>query len=250
MKATLRIAAAQFPVSSNMGRNARYIESLTTDAARSGADIILFPETALPGYKVSLDDAGWGMLHEHEAELFELASSQKIWIVLGSMRQVGRGLPRNCLHVISDTGQLAGSYDKRRLYRQEKDLYTPGTGPLVVDINGHKCGFLICYDNCFPELYHAYRERKVRVLFHSFYNAGNSKASSIANLMSGILIARAADNQMWIAASNSSRRYSPLRASVTRPDGSVVKAQRSTGLVIDEYPTAQLGWTYDNTLSP
>jgi hypothetical protein len=88
---------------------------------------------------------------------------------------------------------------------------------------------------------------EVGLLFHSFHNAGNREVTSMKDLMLAILIVRAADNQMWISASNSSKRYSPLAACIVRPDGSMIKSRRNiAGIVIDNYPNAELGWTYDN----
>jgi len=100
------------------------------------------------------------------------AGSLGIWVVLGSIRHAGSQLPRNCLYVISSRGEIVGVYDKQRLYKAEKTHYSAGNTHLVVEINGFRCGFLICYDNCFPELYEPYRDRGVGLLFHSFHNAG------------------------------------------------------------------------------
>ncbi len=251
MKPSLRIAASQFPVSGSIPRNARYIQAQMKEAAIKGVQVIQFPETALSGYGPahfkSLENYQWDILDHHTREICELASTLNLWVVLGSTRQVDRELPRNCVHVISNTGVIVGSYDKQRLYRGEKKYYSPGNEPLVIEINGFKCGFLICYENCYPALYDVYRNMEVGLLFHSFYNAGNVKATSIKDLMLAILIVRAADNRMWISASNSSKRYSPLSACIVRPDGSMVQSKRhAAGMVIDDYPKAELGWTYDN----
>lgn len=251
MKPYLRIAASQFPVSGNIARNARYIQAQMKEASAKRVQVIQFPETALSGYGPAHFDSfknfEWDLLDLHTRKICELASSLNLWVILGSMRQVEGELPGNCAHVISNMGEVAGSYDKQRLYSNDKKYYSSGNKPLVIEINGFKCGFLICYDNCFPELYEAYRDLDVGLLFHSFYNAGNVKATSIKDLILAIQIARAADNQMWISSSNSSKRYSPLPACIVRPDGSMVKAKRhAAGIVIDDYPMADLGWTYDN----
>jgi hypothetical protein len=66
-------------------------------------------------------------------------------------------------------------------------------------------------------------------------------------LMLANLIVRAADHGFWIAASNSSQPYCPLSACLVRPDGSMVRSRRHlTGIVVDDFPSAELGWTYDN----
>ena len=252
MSTLLRIAAAQFPVSGSIARNARYIKAQLEEAAGLGAQVVHFPETALPGYApnhpTSWETCDWDALDAQTHMICERAACLDLWVVLGSVRSAGRDLPRNCLQVISSKGQIEGIYDKQRLYAREKRFYSQGAEPLMLDINSVKCGFLICYDNCYPELYEAYRALGVELIFHSFHNAGNRGATSIKDLMMASLMVRAADNRMWICASNSSKRYSPLPACIVRPDGSTVRARRNrTSLAIDTYPSAKLGWTYDNS---
>jgi deaminated glutathione amidase len=252
MNSSLRIAAAQFPVSGDITRNARYIHAQIKEAAKQRADVVHFPETALSGYAPqhfsSLANYPRDVLDAQTLAICKAAKAHNLWIVLGSMRQLDGGLPSNCLLVISAHGEFEGIYVKQRLYAVEKQFYSPGAGPCVVIINGFKCGFLICYDNCYPELYDAYRRLDAGLIFHSFHNAANRRATSIKDLMLANLIVRAADNRMWISASNSSKRYSPLSACIVRPDGSMRRARRhATALVVDDYPNAKLGWTYDNS---
>ncbi len=249
----LRIASAQFPVSGNIDSNLTYIHKLIHQATQKDVQVILFPEGALPGYGPkhfdSFEGYSWDRLEEHTQNVCEAAKAHNIWVILGSMRRSADALPKNCTHVISSEGKIVGTYDKRRLYNREKEFYSSGDHPLIIEIGGYKCGFLICYDNCYPELYEEYRSAGVGLLFHSVFNAGNSKETGIKDLGVANLIVRAADHQMWIAASNSSTRYSPLASSIVRPDGSMKRAKRHiTSLVIDDYPIAELGWTYDNRL--
>jgi len=113
-------------------------------------------------------------------------------------------------------------------------------------LHGVRCGFLICYENCFPSLYEEYRRMGVRLVFHSFFHAENARETAIRHLMAATLLVRAADNGLYISASNSSAPYSPLPACVVRPDGSSVRAKRHmSAIVVDDYPCPELGWTYD-----
>lgn len=251
MSSSLRIAAAQFPVTDNIVRNADYVKKLTLQAVSKGANVIQFPEAALSGYGPkhfpTLENYPWDRLRDHLQIVCEMAASKGIWIILGAMRRSNEESPRLCLHVISDTGEIVGTYDKQRLYKREKEMFAAGSESLAIGIRGFLCGFLICYDNCFPELYEAYRKMGVGLLFHSFYNAGNSGKTAIQDLMLASLMVRAADNQICISASNSSEPYSPLCACIVRPDGSVIRSRRNvTGMAIDDYPAAKLGWAYDN----
>ena len=253
MKSSLRIASSQFPVSGSITRNARYIAAQMKEAAEKGAQLIHFPEASLtgwgPSHFESFKNYNWEGLDHHVEKICELSLSLNLWVVLGLMRPIKNGLPRNCIQVISNKGSVAGIYDKQRIYEAEKGYYSSGNKPLVIEINGFKCGFLICYDSCFPELYEVYRDMGVGLLFHSFYNAGTrkAKASRFKDICTANLIVRAMDNQMWISASNSSKRYSPLSACVVRPDGTIIHSRRNVaGIVIEDYPIAELGWTYNN----
>ncbi len=236
-----------------MDANLRYIREYVSRASDQGATIVHFPEVALPGY-ARLDFASflhfdWQKLFDHTETIMALAKHLKVWIVLGSCRQVSKKeKPRNCLHVISCSGEIIATYDKRKLYGKEVISYSKGSTPLTVTINGTKCGFLICYDSCFPRLYESYRKQGVQLLFHSYYNAKNEGAgTSLDDLILAQLRTRAADNQMWISASNSSARHSRLPACIARPDGSVLSTRRHIpGIVTHNVPDTELGWTYDN----
>ena len=253
MNVFLRIAASQFPVSHDMAKNFEYIKKQIVDASEKAVEVIHFPETALPGYlsfsNGNSSEFDWNTLESLTGTICNLALSNKIWVILGSIRKEKGQLPRNCICVISNSGKISGYYDKQRLYKGESEFYSAGKSPLVVNIKGHKCGFLICYDNAFPELYKPYKKMGVGLLFHSYHNAGNKHKTSIKNLMDANLLVRSADNQVWISASNSSKPYSPLPATIARPDGSANRGERhSTCIVIEDYPKAKLGWTYDNTI--
>jgi deaminated glutathione amidase len=253
MTPTLRFAACQFPVSGNMTANLRYMLRYMHRASDAGADIVHFPEAALPGYAgldfSSFSDFDWQALGRNVEEIKSWAERLKIWVVLGSCRQgAKRRKPKNCLHIISRSGDVVATYDKRRLFGKEVKLYSEGVSPVTLTVNGMKCGFLICYDSCFPVFYESYRRKGVQLLFHSYYNAKNEGAgTSLDDLILAQLRTRAADNSMWISASNSSARHSRLPACIARPDGYVRSTRRHVaGIILHDIPDTDLGWTYDN----
>ncbi|WP_408629849.1 nitrilase-related carbon-nitrogen hydrolase [Amycolatopsis aidingensis] len=71
-------------------------------------------------------------------------------------------------------GDLVERYDKRFCAGDPDgrtgDLahYSPGDHPSTWEINGLRCGALICYDYRYPELYREYAKAGVRLMFHSF----------------------------------------------------------------------------------
>jgi predicted amidohydrolase len=142
---------------------------------------------------------------------------------------------------------MVGTYDKQQLTPAESAWYTSGNGFLVVTINGIKCGFLICYELCFPDLFEAYRKEDVQLIFHSCHTVSRRPRPLFQELTVAQLRTRAADNQMWIAASTSSARYSFSTACLARPDGSIRCSRRHVnGLLLHDFPDTKLDWTYDN----
>ncbi len=248
----LRIAICQFPVSCNIARNAKFVRRFMKEAADAGAQIVHFPETALSGYGRSdftpLSTDNWQELKECTQEIVNLAGRLGLWVVLGSCRKVmDREKPANCILAISNTGRIVGTYDKRQLTPSESAWYTPGNDFLVITINEIKCGLLICYEACFPDLFEAYRKKGVRLIFHSCHNVSGKPKPLFQELTLAQIRTRAADNQMWISDSNSSSRYSFSTACIARPDGSVRCSRRHVaGILLHDFPDTELGWTYDN----
>jgi predicted amidohydrolase len=246
----LRVAICQFSVSCDIANNAKFIHRFMKEAAEVAAHVVHFPETALSGYGRSDFTASgtdnWQELENHTQGIINLAGKLGLWVVLGSCRE-GREKPANCIHVISDTGRIVGTYDKRQLTPSESAWYTPGNDALVITINDIKCGFLICYEACFPDLFEAYREKGVQLIFHSCHNVSGKPRPLFQELTLAQIRTRAADNQMWISSSNSSARYSFSIACIARPDGSVCRSRRHiNGLLLHDFPDTNLGWTYDN----
>jgi predicted amidohydrolase len=252
MNQKLRIASCQFPVSCDIASNAKFIHRFMKKAAESEADVIHFPETALSGYErtdfTPSNSDNWQRLEEQAQEIANLAGKLGLWVALGSCRKItGMEKPANCIHVISDRGQIVGTYDKQMLTPSEFAWYTPGNGFLFVTINGIKCGFLICYELCFPDLFETYRKKDVQLIFHSCHNVSRSPKPLFQEFTLAQIRTRATDNQMWISGSTSSARYSFSKTCMARPDGSVRSLRKhSNGILLHDFPDTDLGWTYDN----
>lgn len=248
----LRIATCQFPVSGNISGNAKFIRRFMRKAADDDAHLVHFPETALPGYGRSdftpSSTDNWLELEDYTNEIVKLAGALNLWVALGSCRRVaGSKKPANCIYIISNTGQIVGTYNKQKLTPSETAWYTPGSGFPVVTINDFKCGFLICYEACFPALFETYRNQGVQLIFHSCHNVSGKPKPLLKELALAQIRTRAADNQIWISGANSSARHSFSTACVARPDGSVRSLKRHfAGNLLYDFPDVKLGWTYDN----
>ncbi|MDX9972992.1 MAG: carbon-nitrogen hydrolase family protein [FCB group bacterium] len=252
----LKVAVCQFAVSDCMELNAARIRTFTEEAAAEGANVIHFPEGALSGYRLhkscsSHEDFDWARLRAETEYIQEWARKNRIAIVLGSCHYLNASdKPTNCLYIISRTGRIVERYDKHMLFKREQDVHTAGTRLVTVTLNGIRCGFLVCYDSCFPPLFEEYKRMGVELMFVSLHNADNNGgACPIDSLLEAQFRVRAADYGMWICVSNSSARHCRLPACIVKPDGSVRSLRRhNSGLLYHEFPDDILGWTYDNRL--
>lgn len=121
------------------------------------------------------------------------------------------------------------------------------------EIDGVRCGTLICHEYRYPELHREYKRLGVELVFHSYYTCNFNKKQTrqmqeiVGKEYHGLnpgktlpeitmpagMHARAADNYMWISASNTSKRDSGWPSFVVRPDGVIVnRLRRNTPSVL------------------
>lgn len=253
----LKVATCQFPVSGDVDQNAEYIKKFMMEASANNADIVHFSEASLSGYArvdfPSFENYDWDKLRKHTQDIMGLAKEQGLWVVLGSAHYLSaEEKPTNCLYLISSAGEIVDRYDKSMCTGGDLKAYTSGNHLVTVDLKGVRCGLLICYDSCFPEMYNVYRHQGVTVMFHSFYNARHSGKTILDEIIPAEIRVRASDNLMWVVANNSSAEYSSWPTCIARPDGSLTALERGVpGILYRSFPDKQVtdefrSWTHNN----
>lgn len=209
LQGKIRIASCQFPVSDQIGDNARWIMDQMSAAHDSGAQVAHFPECALSGYPgvdlMTMEDFEWGVLYLYTDSIMRLADELDMWVILGSIHALGAGYrPMNSLYVIDPAGRIIERYDKRFCTGGDLKFFSAGDHFSTFEINGIKCGLLICFDVRFPELYREYRKLEVELIFQSFYNARQKPGGIHPKIMPLTAQARAATNHFYMSLTNSS----------------------------------------------
>lgn len=223
----LAVATCQFPVSADISENAHWIRRQMSAARLQHADVVHFPECALSGYAgtdyKTMDEFNWDTQKKELESILRLAKELHVWVVLGATHRLsGDNKPHNSLYVINDSGKIIDRYDKRFCTKGDLKHFSPGDHFVTFEINGVKCGCLICYDIRFPELYRQYQKDGVRLMFHSFYNARQKEGSIHPKIMPPTAQARAATNNMFLSVNNSCAQRSWQSIFVT-PDGLIEK---------------------------
>lgn len=278
--ATIRVATCQFPVSSDVDENERWVAQQIATAAARGVDVAHFPEGALSGYAgvdfASFEGFDWRRLTVATERLLGLADQLSIWVVLGSAHRLSPpNKPHNSVYVVDRAGEIVDRYDKRFCSGDPDgssgDLahYSAGDHACIWEIDGVRCAALICHDYRYPELLRDYTRLGVDVVFHSFHaaNAPPELVDSIGEhigaphrrfnpaptftypgiTMPAAMTAAAASSHVWISCSNSSARESMWPAFFVRADGITIgRLRRNTpGVLISSVDTEQM--LYDST---
>ncbi|MFD1678084.1 carbon-nitrogen hydrolase family protein [Alicyclobacillus fodiniaquatilis] len=187
----------------NLARIKSYIKA----AAKRGADIILFPETALTGY--GIDDEHPDMQKQNAEtipgpatdEIAELTQMYGVFVVLGMPERdgVNDDILYNSAAVIGPEGVIGG-YRKIHPAGTESKWAAKGTDPLLFSTPWGPVGVGICYDTyCFPELARYYAALGARLYLNP---TAVSDIEGWKELYYTQLKSRAIENAMYVASSN------------------------------------------------
>ena len=228
----LKIANVQFEVTGDIDTNFRRMARWIARAAGQGAELVHFSETALTGYYrvhlKNLQGIDRDLLARRSSELKALAAEYGIWLAYGSTFFArGNKKPFNSLHLVSPGGEELCRYDKIFLTDTDARAYSPGNRLVTVRIKEFKVGLTICFDMRFPELFRRYMSEKVNLLLISSYQAGGPRAAHMRVVAPSNLITRAAENGIYLSASNTSEAPSWHEAMIIRFNGQILaKARR------------------------
>lgn len=243
----LKIATSQFAVNSDIEKNLSIIKRQINTAAMKGAHLIHFCECSLSAYGgidfPNYSEENTQQIQKGIAKICELAQLHNIWVIFGSHIFEGEiEKPFNSLFVINNKGKIEHRYDKRFLAQFDLDWYSAGKKPGLFEINGIKCGLLICHEWRYPELYRQYYKLGVNILFQSWYDGNYSEqeyleeGKNLGEVIPGFVRGNAANNKLWVSAANTCKKQQGFPAFVCRPDGFITgKLKRNTtGILFSE----------------
>src|SRR6266511_3451939 len=197
----MRVAVAQMePKLGEKGRNLEACLARLEEAAGAGAELLVLPECALPGYM--FDSAEEAMPFAEEipgasTEVLEQACRRLgVHVVCGLLERDG-DLLRNAAVLVGPDG-LVGSYRKTHLPFLGVDRFTaPGDELHVFDTPLGRIGLEICYDLRFPEVTRTLALRGAEIVAHptNFPMAAKVQTELIT-------LARAAENRIYLLTAN------------------------------------------------
>jgi NAD+ synthase (glutamine-hydrolysing) len=151
----MRIALAQQnQVLGDLAGNARALLGAIRTGREAGASLVVTPELSLCGYPPEDLLLRPAFLDACASELNAIASEVRGVIALVGFPERSAGARYNAVAVVRD-GRVADVYRKQRLPNytvfDEDRYFQPGTAPCVFDVDGVRCGLVICEDCWFEE---------------------------------------------------------------------------------------------------
>ena len=146
----MRVSAIQMDMKfADPAYNFKHAEELIREAAASKPDVIVLPETWNTGFfpkenlKELSDKDGAAVKDMCSA----LARELNVNIVAGSASNVKNDKVYNTAYVFDRQGACIAEYDKTHLFTPmgEHDYYEAGTHVTTFELDGKKCGIIICY---------------------------------------------------------------------------------------------------------
>jgi predicted amidohydrolase len=177
----------------------------TMEAAKQGANIIVFPELALTSY------SGFptGMAYQLSEPIpgpstktvQKIASKHSVYVAFGMIERDGSKL-YNAVPFIGPTGVL-GVYRKVHPAKFAESWVTPGDSYPLIQTPWGPIGIGICYDNyCFPEVPRIYALRGARIHLNVTAFPQFPDAKDYWDFYITTLGARSIENNMFIASAN------------------------------------------------
>ncbi len=223
------------------------IELWAERAGAIGANLVCFPELCTTGSAPGpVADVAEPIPGPTTERLSGLAARHGYWMVVGMPEaSPDGGGPYNSAVVIGPSGSIVSVYRKVYLFSGERELFTRGQQPCLVDLPFARAAVTICYDFIFPGYISGLVDRGAELILHptnwltaeSWVELGYDQQEYRA-----VGVARAVENTVWFLSANrygpcdESARFSSIgQSSIIAPWGRVLaEVEDGEGLAVAE----------------
>lgn len=150
----MRIALGQLLSTTELAANLGLVADLTSQAARAGAEVVVFPEATMCSFARPRADAAEPFDGPWASTVRSIATAAGITVVVGMFTTTDSPQVHNTLLV---TGGTEARYDKIHLFDAlgyaESRQIRAGNHAVDFSLAGHTIGLATCYDVRFPQLF-------------------------------------------------------------------------------------------------
>jgi predicted amidohydrolase len=241
---TIRIGVAQVTQTPDLERNCDKALEYIELAAAKGVELLCFPETHLPGYRVGMlmPEAPCNAqgLAQATEQIAARCRELSMGVILGTETPNPGGKPFNSALVLDQDGTPLALHHKSKLTPKDATAYAPGTGPTQFEFKGIAMGLVICYEAFrFPNTTRSLARTGAQIVFHPQFNHVLPGMAWKLPVQEALIVARAAENTLYFVSANMSHPRNNCRSLVVAPDGLIQQASvlgQETLLVADLDP--------------
>jgi len=186
----IKIAAAQMACSRNLAENTRRILRLMTRAAGEMADVVVFPELAVTGFREEdVLAADPSTLEAVLEQMRDEARRRKIHVILG-MPYFSGGQRKNCAFVLGDDGGVKTRYDQ--IVVDRGDLFRGGTSTRAMwfTVKGVRSIVTVGGDANWVEIADLAANRGMILHFHLCYESDSPEGGATLRKQKNLLFLR------------------------------------------------------------
>ncbi|GLH40260.1 carbon-nitrogen hydrolase family protein [Pseudomonas moraviensis] len=204
-----------------------------------GADLLVLPEMFITGYNIGAEAVSTlAEVYNGEwaQQIGRIAKAAGLAIVYGYPERTAEGHIYNAVQLIDAHGERLCNYRKSHLFGDlDRSMFSPGEAELpVVELDGWKLGFLICYDLEFPE-----NARRLALAGAELIVVPTANMIPFDFVADVTVRARAFENQCYVAYANYCGHEGDIQycgqSSVAAPDGSrIALAGLDEALIVGE----------------
>jgi N-carbamoylputrescine amidase len=206
MSRQLTVALAQLCWSADPARNRERSLTLAEEGFAGGADVVLLPELAVPGYTTerSVLAGAAEALDGPTIQAWQRAAGAGGGYIAGGFCERAGDRLFNTAVIVSGDGVLA-HYRKTHLFSSEKTVFTPGDiGLPVLTTSRASFGLCICYDLRFVEVLRILALQGAEMILVPSawvrgFDRGAFAGSSLPGQLAGVLV-QANLNQIFVSA--------------------------------------------------
>ena len=218
----MRVALYQCPpLPLDVAGNLKRLHQLAQEA--NDADLLVLPEMFLTGYNIGMEAVG--ALAEAQdgpsaQSIATLAKNSGVAILYGYPERGADGQIYNAVQLIDANGQRLCNYRKTHLFGDlDHSMFSAGDDDFpLVELNGWKLGFLICYDLEFPE-----NTRRLALAGAELILVPTANMVPCDFVADVTVRARAFENQCYVAYANYCGQEGEIQycgqSSIAAPDG-------------------------------
>ena len=198
----LNVAVVQMKFRSTTDENVEQIVNRIHSAARAGADVILFPECAVTGYRRAfrgLEPTAVGLAC---ADISRATREAGCNVLLGSPTFRG-GSWFNSLLVLDRRGRRIFEYSKIHLTASDSRFFRPGNSLAFFRVDGVPATAIICHERRYPELVRLPVMMGAQIVFHPNAGLDTLEVSRAKRRGRDGIAARAFENQVYYVFANS-----------------------------------------------